>query len=173
VIAIRRINDEVFYAQDEIVCMGAAEIDFVKARAAESPRGRARICAHLDPTDGLHEMLIALSRSGYVRPHRHVGREESFHAVDGEADVVIFDDAGGVEQVIRIGTGKDDTRIYRLNAPRFHTVLVRTACFVVYEVTQGPFDQHGTVFAPWAPPEGDLNGIAEFLAKVDSWLKER
>ena len=172
-IALRRINDEVFYADAGIVRIGAAEMDFLRARASESPRGRARICAHLDPADGLHEMLIALSRDGYVRPHRHVGREESFHAVDGEADVVIFDETGRIEHVIHMGIGEDDTRIYRLNAPRFHTVLVRTPCFIVHEVTRGPFDPHGTVFAPWAPPEGDLAGIAAFLAKVDSRLKDR
>lgn len=172
-ISLRRINDEVFYADAAIVHIGAAEMDFLRTRAAESPRRRARICAHLDPADGLHEMLIALSRGGYVRPHRHVGREESFHAVDGEADVVIFDDTGCVEHVVHMGTGEEDTRIYRLNVPRFHTVLVRTPCFIVHEVTRGPFDPDGTVFAHWAPPEGDLAGIASFLAKVDSQLKER
>jgi cupin fold WbuC family metalloprotein len=173
VIALRRVSDEVFYADAGIVRLGAAEIDFLRARAAESPRGRARICAHLDPADGLHEMLIALRRGGYVRPHRHVGREESFHAVDGEADVVIFDDMGGIEQVIPMGAGADDTRIYRLNTPRFHTVLVRTPCFIVHEVTRGPFDPDGTVFAPWTPPEGDTPGVAMFLAALESRLQER
>ncbi len=172
-IALRRLNDEVFYADQGIVRLGAAETDFLRERAAESPRGRARICAHRDPGDGLHEMLIALRRGGYVRPHRHVGREESFHAVDGEADVVIFDDEGSIENVIHMGTGAEDTWIYRLNVPRFHTVLVRTPYFIVHEVTQGPFDPQGTVFAPWAPPEGDVSRIGAFLADIESQLKER
>lgn len=172
-ITLRRASDDVFYATAGIVRLGTAEIEFLRARAAESPRGRARICAHLDPADGVHEMLIALRRGGYVRPHRHVGREESFHAVEGEAHVVIFDDTGGVAEVVPMGTGAHDTRIYRLNTPRFHTVLVRTPCFIVHEVTRGPFDPDGTVFAPWAPPEGDAPAVKAFLSALDSRLQER
>jgi cupin fold WbuC family metalloprotein len=173
VIVLREINDEVFYTDAEIVRIGVEEMSFLRARAAESPRGRARICAHLDPADGLHEMLIAMCRGGYVHPHRHIGRDESFHAVEGEADVVIFDDSGRIEHVIRMGTGGEHTRIYRLNVPRFHTVLVRTSFFIVHEVTRGPFDPAGTVFAPWAPPEGDRSGIKAFLADIESRLQER
>lgn len=171
-ISLRRLNDDVFYADGGIVQLGREEICFVRERAASSPRGRARICVHLDPLDQLHEMLIALSRGGYVRPHKHRGREESFHAVDGEADVVIFDDNGGVDNVIHMGTSDEHTRIYRLNKPRFHTVLVRSACFIVHEVTRGPFDSNTTVFPPWAPPEDDVLGIAAFLADVDARLEE-
>lgn len=172
-IDLRRINDEVYYATSGVVRFGSDEIGFVKHRAAASPRRRARICAHLDEADSLHEMLIALAAGGYVRPHRHTRRAESFHVVEGAADVVLFDDAGGVEQVIRMGTAVGDARIYRLNAPRFHTVLVRSECFVVHEVTRGPFDPADTAFAAWAPAEGDGGGIASFLADLDSRVKER
>ena len=172
-IDLRRINDDVYYATAGVVRFGADEIDFMKDRAAASPRGRARICAHPDPADVLHEMLIALCAGGYVRPHRHTHRAESFHVVEGEADVVLFDDAGSVEQVIRMGSGAGAARIYRLNTPRFHTVLVRSECFVVHEVTRGPFDPADTAFAAWAPAEGDGARVASFLADLDSRVKER
>lgn len=172
-IPLRRINDDVHYARTDIVRFGAEEIRFVKHQAFASARGRARICAHRDPTDEIHEMLIALAQRGYVRPHRHEGRMESFHVVEGAADVVIFDDDGGVDQVIRLDLGDHGARFYRLGSPRFHTVLVRTDCFVVHEVTSGPFDPHGTAFAPWSPEDADSVGIAEFLADVERRLPAR
>jgi hypothetical protein len=91
---IRKINDDVYYAEDAIVRWGPEEIEFVGRRASESPRGRARICAHQDAADRLHEMIIGLDRRGYVQPHKHRDRTESFHVFAGKADVVIFDEAG-------------------------------------------------------------------------------
>ena len=43
---IRKINDEVYVADEPIVRVGAREIAFLKEKALLSARKRARICAH-------------------------------------------------------------------------------------------------------------------------------
>jgi cupin fold WbuC family metalloprotein len=156
----------VYYAQGDSLAFGASEIEVVKRRSLEVPRRRARICAHPSPDALLHEMLIALRPGGYVRPHRHRDKSETFHVVDGEAELVLFDDDGTVEQRIALGLGPRQVRIHRLNAPRFHTVRVTTECFVVHEIALGPFRPESTELAPWAPHETDLEGIATFLART-------
>ena len=169
---LRKINDDVYYAEDAVVRWGPEEIEFVRRRASESPRRRARICGHLDPADRLHEMIIGLDRRGYVQPHKHRDRAESFHVFAGSADVVIFDDAGGVRDVVSLGDGPADLSYYRLNTSTFHTVLVRSPTFVVHETTLGPFDAHDTEFALWAPIEGETEKIGAFLQKVEQQVAE-
>jgi len=170
---LRKINDDVFYAEEAVVRWGPEEIEFVARRAAESPRLRARICGHRDPVDRLHEMIIGLDRRGYVRPHKHRDRAESFHVFAGSADVVIFDDAGVVREVVTLGDGSTDLRYYRLNTSAFHTVLVRSPTFVVHETTLGPFDAGDTEFAAWAPQEGESEAIAAFLERVEREVAAR
>lgn len=169
---IRRVTDEVFFADEAVARLGQAEIELVKQQAAISRRRRARLCLHRSETDAVHEMLIALGADGYVRPHRHLGRGESFHVVEGAADVVLFDDGGKVTERVRISTAGDGVRIYRLHESRFHTVLVRTPVFVVHETTSGPFDRGDTEFASWAPEEGDAAAIERFLVDVEAQLAE-
>jgi len=168
----RSVNDEVLFADEAVVRVGPAEIELVKRQAALSARRRARLCLHRDEREPVHEMLIALDATGYVRPHKHVGRGESFHVVEGVADVVLFDEAGRVVETIRLAATGDGVRIYRLNESRFHTVLVRSPVFVVHETTAGPFERSDTLFASWAPEEGDAAAIASFLTGIEKQLAE-
>lgn len=168
----RRLNDEVLFADEAVVSIGPREIVLVKELAEASERRRARLCLHRAESDPVHEMLIALRADGYVRPHKHLGRGESFHVVEGAADVVLFDDAGRVVERVRLTVDGDGARLYRLNESRFHTVLVRTPVFVVHETTAGPFDRTDTVFASWAPAEGDDDAITQYLADLDTQLAE-
>ncbi len=169
-LALRRQNEEVYYAEGDVVRIGADELAFVRRAAAVSPRRRARICAHPQPGDRLHEMVIALARDGYIRPHKHLRRAESFQVFEGSAEVVVFDDAGTVTDVVAMSS--DGVRMYRLNAPRFHTVLVRSECFVVHETTEGPFDPSDTEFARWAPAETDATAAAAYAADLERRVLE-
>ena len=52
------------------------DISFLKSNANKIGK-RIRICTHSDDKDKLHEMFIALSRSTYIRPHKHYNKSES------------------------------------------------------------------------------------------------
>ena len=76
-------------------------------------------------------MLIAISSDSYIHPHRHVGKSESFHIVEGEVDVAVFDEAGDVVDVIELGAmGSGRNFYYRLSESAFHTLLIRTEFLV-------------------------------------------
>jgi cupin fold WbuC family metalloprotein len=170
---LRKINDEVFVAPGPIIRLGGEDVDFLKRQASLNPRGRARICAHSDNEDAVHEMVIAISSSSYIRPHRHIGKSESFHIVEGSVDIVMFDDGGGIADVIELGdrnSGRDF--FYRLSESRFHMPLSRTDVLVIHEVTNGPFDRNRTIFAPFAPAEDQIDEVRRYMSKISATVAQ-
>jgi len=164
---LHKVNEEVFVSRDSIVRWSDEEIAFIKRQARISPRKRARICAHKTDEDALHEMVIAISAASYIHPHRHLGKSESFHVVEGEVDVAVFDDAGEIADVIQLGVpGSGRCFYYRLSESRFHTLLIRTDILVVHEVTNGPFARDQTVLAPFAPAEDQANNVGAYMKRV-------
>jgi len=166
-IVVDQINEEVFVAQDSIVHFGDEEIAFVKQQARISPRMRARICAHKMNDDPLHEMLIAMSAGSYIHPHKHFGKSESFHIVEGEVEVVIFDENGRITNVLELGIlGSGRKFFYRLSEAKFHTLIIHTDFLVLHEITNGPFVRDNLTLAPFAPTEGEFERVKKYMHTV-------
>ncbi|MFM9970248.1 MAG: WbuC family cupin fold metalloprotein [Burkholderiales bacterium] len=164
---LRKLNEEVFIAEDPIVQIGDDQIVFLKQQAGASPRKRARICAHKSNDDALHEMVIAIAASSYIHPHKHLQKSESFHIVEGNVDVAVFDDVGNVIDVVELGTAGSGRRFfYRLSPGAFHTLLVRSDFIVMHEVTNGPFTSGGTALAPFAPSEDRTMEVGEYIKRT-------
>ena len=162
-------NPEVLYSKDGITTVDRSGIELFKQLSSRNPRGRVRLCAHLDPNDRLHEMLIVHERGAYVRPHKHPGKTESTHIIEGIVDVVVFDDRGEVDSVMKMGDyASGRTFYYRMAIPVFHTLIIRSEVLVFHETTNGPFDRKDTVFAPWAPLDDDPAGIEAYAAKLNN-----
>lgn len=161
------VSREVLAAGPGVLQVGRDDVDELRDRASQSDLGRARLCAHRDPGDPLHEMLIVLRRDSYIRPHRHPGKSESFHVVEGLVDVVIFEDDGAVSQVVSLGDyASGRSFYYRLSDPLFHTLIIRSEEVVIHEITNGPFRREDTVFAPWAPGDDDGSAAAAFIDRL-------
>jgi cupin fold WbuC family metalloprotein len=164
---LNKVNEEVFIAEDPIVRFGDEEIAFLKRQAHANSRKRARICAHKTNDDALHEMVIAISAGSYIHPHRHIDKSESFHIVEGEVDVAIFDDTGAIVDVIELGAAGSGRRFYyRLSESVFHTLLIRSELLVIHEVTNGPFARDRTVLAPFAPSEDEADSARDYMKRV-------
>jgi len=160
---IKKVNDEVFVAEDPIVQVDQAQLDELKAQAARNPRHRARLCAHKGGEDRLHEMLIVLTKDVYIRPHKHINKTESFHVIDGSAIVIFFDESGAIQEVINVGDEKSGRPFYfRNDDPRYHTQIITSDFLTFHETTNGPFNRADTIFAPWSPPETDAAAAAEY-----------
>jgi len=162
----KKINDEVFYFRARAVTLSPEDIAFLKDAAARNARKRARLCAHSSPDDKVHEMFIVHCRDAYIRPHKHLDRVESFQVLEGEADIILYNDNGNVSRVIALGDKDSGKEFYlRLSEPVFHTLLIRSEILLFKEVTPGPFHREGTVFAPWSPEENDTAGVLAFMKK--------
>lgn len=163
----RKQNNEVFYAEDRVIQVKSSDVQWLKKQAGGNLRERARLCAHRNTEDLLHEMFIVLSRDTYIRPHKHLGKSESFHVIEGTVDVVVFDENGDVSEVIRMGEYLSGRPFYyRINDPLYHTLIIRSDVLVFHETTSGPFNRADTIFAPWAPEESDLAGCEVFMGKL-------
>src|SRR5439155_12673339 len=132
------INNEVYVAEDRVVQVTRDGMELFEQQAARNPRHRARLCAHKDIENRIHEMFIALTKDAYIRPHRHLNKSESFHVIEGAATVVFFDDAGKIEEIIEIGDYRSGKPFYYRNEDeRSHTQIVASENLLFHETTNG------------------------------------
>lgn len=165
-------SEEVYYATDDIVTFSQSHIDFLKSNMHNSKTGRIRICAHKSPDDRIHEMLIVFDNKSYIRPHKHIGKTESFHIIEGSIDVVLFDEKGSVTGVIKLDSQDPASHLfYRLTSPQFHTVLINSDHAVMIETTDGPFNKEDSVFAPWSPGDKDI-AVSDYVKELKIKTRE-
>ncbi|HWB58600.1 MAG TPA: WbuC family cupin fold metalloprotein [Chthoniobacteraceae bacterium] len=176
--AFKELQPGVYAATDVVVKVDREQIRWLVETADSLSRKRARLCAQRSNDTAIHEMLIALGRETYVRPHMHTKKTESFHVVEGLCDVVLFDSDGGIREVISLGDFKSGrVFFYRIADPIFHTLVIRSPVFVIHETTNGPFDPADTITAAWAPEESNAPAakayMEELSRRVDEFLTPR
>jgi cupin fold WbuC family metalloprotein len=171
-IAIRKESAEVLYPEEDVVIVTKADLDELKQLALQNPRRRVRLCAHRSPQDHLHEMFIVHTSDCYVRPHKHIGKAESMTVLEGEVDVVLFNEDSSIKQIVQMGTPGSGKIFYqRLSDPIYHTLIIRTPFLVFHEGTEGPFLRENTIFPKWAPAEEDA-AAKEFINQIESAIRK-
>lgn len=164
-------SPELYLATSDIFVIGDKEIAFLKEAVNESALGRTRINVHLSSDDTLHEMFIAIKKDSYIRPHKHPGKSEAFHMVHGSARVVIFDDVGGIKDVVKLSSCANNGSIYyRMSNAYYHTLILDSEIVVVHEITNGPFIPGNTQFAPFAPTDNQDSDFQRYLNELDNKL---
>ncbi len=160
-------NDEVFYSPDSITKVSGTDISFLKSEALKNKRQRVRLCAHPDVDAPLHEMLIVHGQDAYVRPHKHTDKSESFHIIEGAADILIFNERGEITEIIPMGDYASGCAFYyRLNSACYHSMIITSTILVFHETTSGPFRREETLFAPWSPDEKDTIAVANYMNRL-------
>jgi cupin fold WbuC family metalloprotein len=160
----KKINAEVLFPDEKIVHLDYTDIQNITQKAEENERKRIRICAHQTTEDRLHEMIIVHTKDTYVWPHKHLNKSESFHVIEGRADVVIFDEDGEITRVIQMGDYRSGLCFYyRIADPLFHTLLIYSDKLVFHEATNGPFNHADSAYAPWAPDMNDTAGQVTYM----------
>ncbi len=164
---IKEINDEIFYGEGDLVKVTQKEINFLKEKALVAKRQRSRLCTHRDVEEPIHEMLIVHNSNTYVRPHKHLGKSESFHLIEGSANIVIFNEQGDIKEVLPMGERTSGKFFYyRMKEGLYHTLIIISDVIVFHEITKGPFNKVDTVFAPWSPEDEDQNIAEEFISRI-------
>lgn len=171
----KAVNDAVYIAEDKIVTFTKNDVAFLKERLSQTGIKRIRVCAHKNTEDALQEMIIAFAKGSYIRPSKHLNKEESIHVLEGTANFIFFDDQGKITHVIPVGDPSSGFQEYlRTPTDTYHTVLITSDHFVVQETTQGPFHRADTVFAQWGPEdqltsavEGYMNELGQRVIKFN------
>ncbi|EQA69793.1 WbuC family cupin fold metalloprotein [Leptospira noguchii] len=172
-ISIHKENDEVLYPKEDIVVIDKEDLEDLKKLALLNPRQRVRLCAHKTSNDRLHEMFIIHTKECYVRPHKHLEKAESMAIIEGEVDVVLFNENGTILKVIRMGDMNSGKLFYyRMSTPIYHSLFIRSEFLVFHESTEGPFLREQTFFPDWAPKENDPE-VEKFITEIESQIKEK
>lgn len=151
---------EVKYARDRFITLEYSDLHNLKNEALANPRKRIRVCTHQDINDVLQEMFIVHTSETYVRPHKHIGKQESFSVLEGEVEIVFFSDDGKVIQVSRMGAIKSGLPFYlRATESFYHTLIIRSDILVFHELTKGPFERKDTTFAEWSPNDFNMTAV--------------
>ena len=169
-----KFNEEVLYAVDPIVQLDELDIEQLKNKAKKNRRKRIRVCTHKNIEEDIHEMLIVHEKSCYVRPHKHFNKTESFHIIEGKADIILFHEDGSIDQVILMGEITTGRKFYyRLPPFRFHTLLIHSDVLVFHEITNGPFRLEDTIVAPWSPEDNNEHKITEYLSDLKNLIQKK
>ena len=169
----RKESNEVLYELEPVVRISSHDVDFLKETAEHNERKRIRLCAHGGIEDSLHEMVITHVKGTYVRPHKHLGKIESFHVIEGSVDVIIFDDQGKITEITRMGEYQSGRPFYhRISEPLYHTLLVTSDVLVFHEVTNGPFRRKDMVYASWSPEESDIDYVERYMHKLIQYVEQ-
>lgn len=137
-------------------------------QASQAERGRAHLNLHDSLDAPVQRLFIAMQPDTYIRPHRHPqpNKWEFFLLLEGEIDVLIFNDTGKIHQ--RIELSASQTRAVEIPPGTWHSYVSRTPGSLVLEVKEGPFiPTPEEDFAPWAPAEQTSTAV-EYLA----WLRQ-
>lgn len=168
---VRVQNEEVLYANETNARLDKETIDALKSLALANKRRRVRICSHHDTENSLHEMVIVHTKGTYVQPHKHPGKSESFHLIEGALQLIVFDDHGEITDVVDMKPYETGGIFYhRLSESSFHSVRFLSDFAVFHEITNGPFVDGETVSASWAPREDDLEAQPAFMRRFEAKL---
>ena len=165
---ILKENDEVLYSSKDFVAINKSDLQELKNLSLLNKRKRIRLCAHMKPSEKLHDMIIIHAKDCYVRPHKHASRAESITILEGEVDLVLFEEDGSISKVIRMGELRTNkTFFYRLSSSIYHMFIIRSEFLVFHEATEGPFNKEDTIFPKWSPPE-ESNILVDFIDSIES-----
>ena len=166
-IGITKENDEVLYSTKNVTAVNESDLQELKTLSLLNKRKRIRLCAHRDPSEKLHDMIIVHHKDCYVRPHKHESRAESITILEGEADLILFKDDGSIIKVIRMGELRTKKVLfYRISEPIYHMLIIRSEFLTFHEATEGPFNKGDTTFPEWSPVE-DSRKLIDFMDSIE------
>jgi len=168
---LRETSPGVFYSESPTISVGASDLAFLLQEARKNAKHRARLCAHPDVSDPVHEMVICLLQDCHVQPHCH-RKCESLHIIEGHCDLVLFDPGGRIMNVVELGNLAEKTRYIRLEPQLFHTLIVRSKYVVFHETVRGPFRREDTLHADWAPSEGETESLRRYFCELDESISK-
>lgn len=140
---IIRPENKIFFLDDK-------NISKLKEIAKKHPLKRSRYCLHESNDSTVHEMIIVAHKSTNLEPHKHPSNKpESYHVLEGELKVKIFNDDGSVKYE-KILSADHHPRMYRIHGNIWHQPIPLTEWVVYHEVATGPFEKERDVdYAEW------------------------
>jgi cupin fold WbuC family metalloprotein len=146
-----QISEELFRTKPGFIALKRSDLNSLKIAADKTPRKQVHLSIHTRDDATLHETFLIHTDISYLRPYKLLGKDESFHILEGEADCVFFDEAGKVIEIVQLGD-RSSNKSFFVRAPKniFHTILMRSKHLVIQKALPGPYNPQDLLWAPWA-----------------------
>jgi len=107
--------------------------------AQQSDRLRTNLNIHESPNADVQRLFLAFEPGTYIRPHRHpqAHKWELFVVLEGELDLLLFDDSG--EIVRRIKLSSETTRVIEIPPDTWHSYVSKKSGTLALEIKQGAY----------------------------------
>jgi cupin fold WbuC family metalloprotein len=132
----------------------STQLGQLEHEAASATRRRANLNVHAGLDANVQRLFIATQPDTYMRPHRHpeAHKWEFFVVLEGQIDLLLFDDRGELQQ--RIAMSGDQTRAVEVPANTWHAYVCMQANTLALEIKEGAYlPTREQDFAAWAPAE--------------------
>lgn len=142
------------------------QLDQLKDEAAGAQRRRSHLNVHAGPDANVQRLFIATQPDTYMRPHRHPEEHkwEFFIVLQGKIDLLVFDDAGKLQQ--RIEMSGEQTRAVEVPPGTYHAYVCMQANTLALEVKEGAYlPTREQDFAAWSPAE-NTDGASGFVERM-------
>ena len=168
-----RVSDEVFHALLDTFSLCSEDIETLISLSSMNQSNKARLCVHPTVECPVHQMFIAHKKGAYIRPHKHVDKNESMLILQGRADYVVFNEIGKIDRVVPMEDYSTGHSFFMSIAPdTFHSIVIRSEWLLFFEVVEGPFERSKTTFPDWSPTVTDRNAVADYMNVLDAAIQE-
>lgn len=148
-------------------------LDVLTQESIQSSRQRQHKNIHQNYNEPCQRLFNAIGIDSYIRPHRHSidPKDECLIAVRGRMALLVFNDIGQLQRVIRFGAQTTESQQaigvgVNLPAGVWHTVIAEVPGSILFEVKSGPFNpEQAKEYATWAPEENTPEA-AEYLMEL-------
>jgi cupin fold WbuC family metalloprotein len=155
-----RQTDEVFRTKPGVVSVSRADLEYMRSEANRTVNKRICLCVHQSDKDQLHEMFGVYTHKTFFGDKLHFGKDKSLHILEGEADLIIFDEVGNIRDLVQLGDRTKDKNIFvRVPQGVTYSLIVRSEYLIVHEATSGPFNREETLWADWSPLDSELPAL--------------
>lgn len=142
-------NDRVFYMKKNPCSISRQQMFILKELAVVKDLAVLRVCLHTDDEADIHEMIMIHSKPSKVGPHKQLKTSLSYHIIEGELLVELFDDKGSQINDFLISNNKQKETgaiSLRLDAKQYRAVSSRSPFAIFLEVASGPFQDSDTIW---------------------------
>jgi len=150
------------------------DINYLISKASNLESKKYRLCMHESIENSIHEMFIVHPYNMYIRPHKHNNKSESMVVISGEAEYIIYNENGDIEDTIPLGVFNGKKKFYvKTNEKLYHSLKIYSEWFVFLEITKGPFKRKETIFPNWAPNPENTPEVKKFMLHLNERLRNK
>ena len=129
-----------------------------------------RLNLHNKNNDSFHNMIIFQWKGTYIRPHKHLYKEETCHMIEGKQQIIILDDNG--LNIDNCNLSVDENIIYRINKNTYHTSYIISEYVIFHESKPGPYlGNEDSIYPLWSPSSNNKLEQKEYMYKIYSEKK--